>query len=51
MKRIKEKKVNKKRSTDVSDKRINFLKAISFIFFGIILGRIFYLNVFYKDLF
>ena len=49
MKRIKGKKVNKKRSTDVSDKRINFLKAISFIFFGVILGRIFYLNVFYKD--
>ncbi len=49
MKRIKRKKLNKMRSTDVSDKRINFLKVISFIFFGIILGRIFYLNVFYKD--
>ena len=47
MKKVKIKKRTKniRRKVEV-DKRINFIKVIAFIFFAVILGRIFYLSIF-----
>lgn len=49
MKKIKRKKISKKCLVDLSNKRINFIKIISFIFLLFIFGRLSFLSIFYND--